>query len=369
VLERMLCPIGMQVRVPGTNVLLATVSAIRLFSRLSGLPVRDHPTDHVTAIDIEDDVQVIVGPFSPGPRMFCDIPAPHFVGNRSPKVRAWHRPGGCADGGASRSDSPRPAADTSCGWTRNTGLHRATWRTPRPAPCRGSVSLPEGRAADPARQSRRPSGGSSTATSYAPRHARSTAPVPVAVHEPRFSAKGPTGVAQSDVRHELGDDAHRSRGCDRPRSVAPVTQQSFFWCVDDQLGMLEFATQTGDIAVENFDLPGRRVRLRPASLRSQSHLIGRAQLLAPAREHRRIDMLAAQKRSEPCPPPCSDRPRQAADASRSQSIVGAGRRDDLRVGRCRDSGHPFTRPTGSFRMPRVEAGCVVRRNVHHCCHG
>src|ERR1022692_1907881 len=79
-LERIRAPIGMQGEGSRKDVLLGHRIGDQLFSELSGFPVRDHPTDHVTAVDIEDDVQVIVGPFHRTPD-FRDIPRPHFVGS------------------------------------------------------------------------------------------------------------------------------------------------------------------------------------------------------------------------------------------------------------------------------------------------
>jgi len=38
----------------------------------------DHPTDHIPAVDIEDDAQAIVGPLG-GPDKFGDIPGPYVV--------------------------------------------------------------------------------------------------------------------------------------------------------------------------------------------------------------------------------------------------------------------------------------------------
>src|ERR1035438_5253459 len=139
--------------------------------------------------------------------------------------------------------------------------------------------------------------------------------------------------------------------------------------IDDQLRVLELAAQTGVLAIELLDLPGRRIRLRPPSLWGQRHAIGRAHLLAPAREHRGINALAAQERAEGAGLLATVGLGEQRALLAGRELAAPGGRDNLRVGCRRGPGHPFTRPTGSLRDAQGRSrGSAVHRRVHYCCH-
>src|SRR5271170_3208262 len=76
----------------------------------------------------------------------------------SPGARAWRRADEFADGGARQFDAGLPGADTLYGSSRDSVLHRATWRRPWPAPRPQSARCREVPAIDPARRSRAPRG-------------------------------------------------------------------------------------------------------------------------------------------------------------------------------------------------------------------
>jgi hypothetical protein len=55
--------------------------------------------------------------------------------------------------------------------------------------------------------------------------------------------------------------------------------------LDDQLSARELVAQAGIVAVQLLDLSGRGIRLRPPPFRRERSLIGRAELLTPARDY------------------------------------------------------------------------------------
>ena len=105
----------------------------------------------------------------------------------------------------------------------------------------------------------------------------------------RRSSNRPVGQAQPTA------SITRPRSA-RPPSAVPMPQ--LFLGVDDQLGASELAAQAGVVALQLLDLSRRRVRLRPPLFRRERRLIGRTELLAPARDHRGVDALATQERTE-----------------------------------------------------------------------
>src|SRR5438067_1213743 len=54
--------VGMEGQLPGRNRLLGAGLGDQAFSQVGLLAVGDHPADHGAAVDVEDDVQVVVGP-------------------------------------------------------------------------------------------------------------------------------------------------------------------------------------------------------------------------------------------------------------------------------------------------------------------
>ncbi len=81
--------VGVERELPGLDAL----AAARLVDELAGegraLLVRDHPADDVAAEDVEDDVQVEVGPLL-RPEQLGDVPAPQLVRPRGEQLgRGW----------------------------------------------------------------------------------------------------------------------------------------------------------------------------------------------------------------------------------------------------------------------------------------
>jgi hypothetical protein len=68
--------------------------------------------------------------------------------------------------------------------------------------------------------------------------------------------------------------------------------------LDDQFRALELAAQPCDVAVQMFDLPRRRIRLRSALLWCECGAVRNPELFAPTRQHRGINALATQEGAE-----------------------------------------------------------------------
>ena len=74
--------------------------------------------------------------------------------------------------------------------------------------------------------------------------------------------------------------------------------RTVFLGLDDQFSALELVAQTGVVAVQLLDLSCRGIRLRPPPFWRERRLIGHADLLAPACDHRGVDALATQERTQ-----------------------------------------------------------------------
>jgi hypothetical protein len=118
--------------------------------------------------------------------------------------------------------------------------------------------------------------------------------------------------------------------------------------VDDQVGALELVAQTGIVALQLLDLPCRGIRLRPTPFWGERRLIGNANLLAPARDHRGVDALATQE--------CAERTGLLATLGLGQQpallapgkLPPPGDRNHLRVAAHRFQGRLSSGTTGSF---------------------
>ncbi len=78
---------------PGEMFCLAQVSLDQPCGEAGALAVGDHPADHVAAEDVEDHVQVEVGPLDRALEL-GDVPGPDLVRLRGQRARAW-RSDGC----------------------------------------------------------------------------------------------------------------------------------------------------------------------------------------------------------------------------------------------------------------------------------
>ena len=127
---------------------LAQVSAISSSARAADLAGGDHPADHVAAEDVEDHVQVEVGPLRRAAQL-GDVPRPHLVRRGRDQLRASRWQGGWPAGGV--PDSPRPdaAAGTSSRSSPGRPPRRAAWPTPSIARVRPAGSGADGECGGP----------------------------------------------------------------------------------------------------------------------------------------------------------------------------------------------------------------------------
>ena len=76
----------MEGQLPGRNRLLGDGLGDQAFSQVGLLAVGDHPADHVAAVDVEDDVQVVVGPRGWAEQL-GDVPAPDLIRRGGQELR------------------------------------------------------------------------------------------------------------------------------------------------------------------------------------------------------------------------------------------------------------------------------------------
>jgi len=68
------------------DILLGAGFFNKLLSKDARFSMRDHPTHHIAAEDVQDHVEVEVGPLS-RPEQLSDIPGPDLVGGGSKQLR------------------------------------------------------------------------------------------------------------------------------------------------------------------------------------------------------------------------------------------------------------------------------------------
>ena len=73
--------VGMKDQLSGADSLLRACLLNELLGQCCGLPGGHHPADHVAAEDVQDHVQVEVGPLDRAPEL-RDVPVPNLVGTR-----------------------------------------------------------------------------------------------------------------------------------------------------------------------------------------------------------------------------------------------------------------------------------------------
>jgi hypothetical protein len=78
--------VGMEGQLPGWDRLLGDGFGDQAVGQGGLLAVGDHPANHVAAVDIEDDVQVEVGPLGRS-EQFGDVPAPDLIRRRGEQLR------------------------------------------------------------------------------------------------------------------------------------------------------------------------------------------------------------------------------------------------------------------------------------------
>ena len=72
----------------GLDVLFFNGCFNELLSQVGVFAMRQHPADRAAAIDIQDDVKVIIGPFF-RTLQFRDVPRPNFIGAGRKKFRLF----------------------------------------------------------------------------------------------------------------------------------------------------------------------------------------------------------------------------------------------------------------------------------------
>ena len=115
---------------------------------------------------------------------------------------------------------------------------------------------------------------------------------------PGFEGERLARSLHADVRGQIVDGEHHSSPLVSSAVGRPSATHSFFLSLDDQFRTLKFVAQACDVAVQMFDLPSRRIRLRSPTLRCESGAVRSTELFAPARQHRGINTLATQERAE-----------------------------------------------------------------------
>ena len=216
--------IGMEREGPGRDVFFLQGIGDELLGEFGGLPMSDQPTDDIAAVDVEDHVEMEAGPFGRA-LQFGDIPGPHFVGPDRQEFGLGVERMDALTPALAGLAAGRPGADTWYGSSRDSGLHRATWHRPRPAPCRRSARCREGPATDPARRSRAPTGAAPAMRAAT----RSRCAGCDRGTRSRGSARTPD--RHSSSRHVEASSATASitrPRCCRPPSAAPVPRTVFF---------------------------------------------------------------------------------------------------------------------------------------------
>src|ERR1019366_4001506 len=133
------------------------------------------------------------------------------------------------------------------------------------------------------------------------------------------------------------------------RRRQPQCHAQFFLGVDDQFSTLELVAQMGVVALQLLDLSCRWIRLRSPLFWSERRLIGRADLLAPARDHGGVDALATQERAERTGRLAALGLGEQPPLLAPGELAASGDRNDLRVTARLLRGRLSSRPTGSFR--------------------
>jgi hypothetical protein len=105
--------IGMDGELAGRDVLRAATVMDESLGQLGTFAVSDHPPDHVAAKNIQNDVEMVDGPFHRAAQ-FGDVPAPQLVGLRGQQLRLLIRRDGSADRGVRGFRSAFPASGTCC---------------------------------------------------------------------------------------------------------------------------------------------------------------------------------------------------------------------------------------------------------------
>jgi hypothetical protein len=101
--------------------------------------------------------------------------------------------------------------------------------------------------------------------------------------------------------------------------------------IDGQLSTPELVAQTGVVPLQLLDPRAEGSGFGPRLFRGERRLVGQADLLAPARDHRGVDALATQERAERtgllAAPGLGEQPPLLAPGE----LAAPGGRDDLRV--------------------------------------
>src|SRR5450755_482877 len=167
--------------------------------------------------------------------------------------------------------------------------------------------------------------------------------------KPRFSAKARHALFKPTWEASSATASITRPRCCRPPSAAPE-QRTVFLGIDDQFGAPELVAQPSVVALQLLNLSGRSIRLWPTLFWRQRHLIGPADLVAPGRDHRGVDALAAQECPERtgllAPLGLGEQPPLLA----SGELAPPSDRHDLRIMTRRFRRDRLSsRPAGSFR--------------------
>ena len=248
------------------------------------LPVGDHPADRVAAEDVEHDVEVEVRPLR-RPQQLGDVPGPGVVSAPWPPARVWRTGDAHVDCAARGPADSRPGSDTSSAPSTGSGRRRAALPRPPPAhgrrsvgrrahrgPARARLHTAPGRALDGA-------AGARELTSDDGRRSPATRP---ALGRPAPHRPPPPTALRSAVGGTIETD--------KPGN--------FSLHVQNRVRGVQLVLQTSHLRLQRAHLRIQRVafcRLPAALLRGQLPQRALAPGLAPSRQMRAVQLLAAKQ--------------------------------------------------------------------------
>ena len=123
-------PIRVQGQDPGLDAMLQAALLDQPAGQGRVLPVRHHPAHDVAAVDVHDDVEVVIAPLL-RPEQPRDIPGPHLVRRRGHQLGLLVLGMGALRPAFLNRAPRRPEHDTSCVRCTGRPLRRAAWPPPR----------------------------------------------------------------------------------------------------------------------------------------------------------------------------------------------------------------------------------------------
>src|ERR1039457_6792790 len=82
-------PVGVEGELAGDDLVLGTGFGDELAGQFLALPMRPHPADDIPAEDVEDYIEVEVGPLG-GAQPLGDVPTPELIDRQSTRLNSSH---------------------------------------------------------------------------------------------------------------------------------------------------------------------------------------------------------------------------------------------------------------------------------------